>query len=151
MYSSIYYHNLANYVYPFVADHVKNKAIEKYERNQAIKKLKENKVIENYAAQLKNKYRGYSKLFSEQQWPPISTKFTKLGYVIHRPKRTARETEEFARLASSGYQSFTSESTHVHSCDDFVVGLDQNFNSFDLNVTIREEISDLSITTGVHK
>ena len=139
----VYYHYLANYVYPFVADHLKNKAIEKYERNQAIKKLKENKVIENYAAQLKNKYRGYSKLFSEQQWPPISTKFTKLGYVIHRPKRTARETEEFARLASSGYQSFTSESTHVHSCDDFVVGLDRNFNNFDLNVTIREEISDI--------
>ena len=95
--------------------------------------------IENYASQLKERYYQYK--ISESNWPPISTKFTKLGYVIHKPKRTAKETQEFSKSAITGHENLSSAE---HACDDFGLGEDQYDNDcFDVNVTIKEDISDI--------
>ena len=93
-----------------------------------MEQYKVNKAIETYIAQLKNKYHGYSKCCSKQQWPPIPVKFTKLGYVIHtKPKRNAQQTTDMAKkLALS---------------DKFGLKSYQNSNGY--FVTIKEEISEI--------
>ena len=95
--------------------------------------------IENYASQLKERYYQYK--ISESNWPPISTKFTKLGYVIHKPKRTAKETQEFSKSAITGHKNLSSAE---HACDDFGLGEDHYDNDcFDVNITIKEDVSDI--------
>ena len=50
---------------------------------------------------LKNRYNSH--YISENQWPRFTPeKFTNLGYIIHKPKRTEIDTEKSAILARSG-------------------------------------------------
>ena len=97
-------------------------------------------MIAGYTAQLKKTYK--EKHYPKNVWPLFTpTKFTNLGYVIHKPRRTAQETENFAKLARSGDLSFEKS---VHTCDTF----DFDDSGFDTDVIIREEISDIFLTTN---
>ena len=118
--------------------------MEKYKEQKAIEIHEELEALESYITQLKKKYRRHAKCISESQWPNILAKFTKLGYVIHKPKRTRKQTDLFARLATSGYESLPSESTHTCACGSFGEGVDQNYDHCcDVEITIKEEISDI--------
>ena len=57
--------------------------------------------MEEYTKILKSKHNtGY---IHENRWPPFAPeKFTKLGYIIRKPKRTAQEAKRTAELARSG-------------------------------------------------
>lgn len=98
----------------------------------------EDRVIENFTIQLKQTYLDCTKHIFKSRWPPISAEFTKLGFVIHKPKRTEVETKEFARSASSGHQDL--RSGVAHTCDNFVF---KDQKDFDTKVTIKEEVSDI--------
>ena len=99
--------------------------------------------IKDYTAQLKSRYFDlHDKYVSESQWPPISTKFTKVSYIIHKPKRTAKETKLSIESAHSGLENLSPESEHVY--DVFITGSDENYNkNIDSQITIKEEISDI--------
>ena len=57
--------------------------------------------MDNYTELLKKRYSIRHN--SESRWPPFTpAKFTKLGYIIHKPKRTAKDAEHSALLARSG-------------------------------------------------
>ena len=118
-------------------------------RDKAIKcneeeKAREKVALESCITQLKRKYCRFAKPTFESDWPPIVAEFTKLGYVIHKPKRTRKETDIFARLATSGYENLTSESANMHSCDSSSLGVEQIYdNCFDINIAIKEEMSDI--------
>ena len=61
----------------------------------------EDDVMAYYTVQLKNRYN--SRYIPENRWPPFTpAKFTKLGFIIHKPKRTGKDTEKSAILARSG-------------------------------------------------
>ena len=63
-------------------------------------------IVERYTEALKKRYDA--SYVSENRWPPFTpAKFTSLGYIIYKPKRTAKDTEESAKSARSG--SFLSE------------------------------------------
>ena len=127
------------YLYPLFIDH-RDKAIKIHEEEKAMEKL----ALESYVTQLKRKYHRYAKPTFERNWPPIVAEFIKLGYVIHKPKRTRKETDIFARLATSGYENLTSESANMHACDSSGLGVDQNYdNYFDINISIKEEMCDI--------
>ena len=119
---------------------LRDKAIKIHEEEKA----REKEALESYVTQIKRKYHRYAKPTFESSWPPIVAEFTKLGYVIHKPKRTRKETDIFARLATSGYENLTSESANMHACDSSGLGVDQNYdNYFDINIAIKEEMSDI--------
>ena len=82
--------------------------------------ITEKEALESYITQLKRKYYRYAESNFESLWPPILAKYTKLGYVIHKHKRTRRDTDTFARLATSGLQNYD-------NC----------------NIIIKEEMSDI--------
>ena len=97
----------------------------------------EHSTVKQCTENLKQKYKNDKRYVSENSWPPFTpSKFTELGFVIHKPKRTKMETEDFAKLKRSG--SFTSASKHT--CETF----DKNSDyAFDSNVIIKEKISDI--------
>ena len=79
-----------------------------------------------YTVNLKNRYNSH--YIPEHHWPLLDPppKFTKLGFVIHNPKRTAKDTKISAMLARSG--SLPSE-----------------------NDTIKEEISSIFLPVNINK
>ena len=86
-----------------------------------------------YTAQLKERHKsGY---ILENNWPPfISEKFINLGYIIHKPERTAQEAKKSAKSATSGR-----EQTPIHMCNTFG-SVDEEGDS---DVTIEEEIAKI--------
>ena len=115
----------------------------------------EDKTMTNYTIQLKKRYK--SKCVPKNRWPPFTPKkFTDLGYIIHKPKRTAQETERSAKLARSGNHS---SKKLMHLCDTF--DSNDNFDTNDINedskksihkcdtnVIIEEEISNIFLPTS---
>ena len=82
-------------------------------------------IVDNYSELLKKRYN--TTYVSESRWPPFTpAKFTKLGYIIHKPKRTAKDAKKSAILARSG--SLLSE-----------------------NVAIEEEISNIFLPSNNDK
>ena len=127
------------YLYLLFID-LRDKAIKSHEEEKARRK----KALKSFKKQLKKKYHRYAKPDFESNWLPIVAEFTKLGYVIHKPKRTRKETDIFARLATSGYENLTSKSANMRACDSSGLGVDQNYdNCFDINIAIKEEMSDI--------
>ena len=92
-------------------------------------------AIENYRVRLKKWYN--SKYVSETLFTP--KKFINLSYIIHKPRRSAQETEMSAKLARLG--NFPSKES-MHSCGTFDLSI-SNGNKFDKTITIKEEISDI--------
>jgi len=94
-------------------------------------------VVKQWTKNLKEQYTGSNRYVSKILWPPFTpSKFTELGFVIHKPKRTKAEAKNFARLKRSG--SFTSASKH--SCETFDKSSELTFDS---NIVIKENISDI--------
>ena len=69
----------------------------------------EDDIMAYYTVKLKNRYNSH--YIPEHHWPPLDPppKFTKIGFMIHKPKRTAKDTKNSAMLARSG--SLPSENT----------------------------------------
>ena len=77
-------------------------------------------IVDNYTELLKKRYNS-TKYTSESRWPPFTpAKFTKLGYIIHKHKRTSKDAKKSAVLARSG-------------------------NPLSENVAIEEEVSNIFI------
>ena len=97
----------------------------------------EHSEVKQYTENLKELYNTGKRYESENPWPPFTpSKFTDLGFVIHKPKRTQKETEDFAKSQWSGNFASTSK----HACETFSYSAN---DSFDTNVIIKEKISDM--------
>ena len=107
--------------------------------------LKYNTLV-NYTFQLKNRYN--TKWIPENPWPLFTPeKFVNVGFIIHKPKRTALEAKKYAISARSG--TFSSKES-IHVCDTFFLkGCDDN--SFDKYVTIEEDISGMFLPDSKYK
>ena len=82
-------------------------------------------IMRNYTVELKKRYNSH--YVPENRWPPFTPKkFTNLGYIIHKPKRTEKDTEKSAILARSG-------------------------NLSSQNVAIEEEISNIFLPVNNNK
>ena len=99
--------------------------------------------MENYAVQLRK--RSSARDVYESNRPLYKPVFINPNYIIHKPKRTEREADEFAKLARSG--SFFLLEGLPHMCDTF----DMNNSNDDMNITIKENISDIFLSNGGNK
>ena len=96
--------------------------------------------MRQYAEILKEDYKSHKKYTSDSKWPPFTPKkFTELGFVIHKPRRTQKETEDFAESKWSG--SFSS--APKHTCENFGKSSDYTFDS---DVVIKDNISDIFLS-----
>ena len=101
----------------------------------------EHTEIDKYNSRLKNKYTIHKRYASENRWPPFTpVKFTKLGYVIHKTKRTQKQTNDFAKLKQSG--SFSSSSMHKD-----ISSSDVDEDVFDSDALIKENVSDIFLNS----
>ena len=94
--------------------------------------FKDTTTVADYTAQLKKSHK--SRYILKNRWPPfIPATFTNLGYIIHDTERTAKETENDAKV-----RTFGREKQPIHIGDTY--GSDTSFNS---NFTIEEEIAKI--------
>ena len=102
-------------------------------------------TLTNYTFQLKNRYN--TKWIPENQWPLFTpAKFVNVGFIIHKPKRTALEAKRYAESARLG--TFSAEKS-MHLCDTFFLkGCDDNFDKY---VTIEEDLSGIFLPNGKYK